>query len=129
MTVPGHSPPKAGIVNCSSSTMNLEPGRSRQERPPCEKGRHTESRGHRKPQETPSPRSLGRLNARNFLFHSHVSLPAEGPGSEGVRGEVGGAQDHRGQESPESGPQVNDFPAGFAGSRKERPKILHSGHG
>jgi len=31
-----------------------------------------------------------KLVARNFLFHPLRSLPAKGPGSEGVRGEVGG---------------------------------------
>ena len=40
--------------------------------------------------------------ARNFLFHPLGSLPAEGPGSEGVRGEVGGIQGHRRLESPDS---------------------------
>ena len=42
------------------------------------------------------------LIARNFLFHPLGSLPAEGPGSEGVRGEVGGIQGHRRLESSDS---------------------------
>ena len=46
--------------------------------------------------------SLAALIARNFLFHPLGSLPAEGPGSEGVRGEVGGIQGHRRLESPDS---------------------------
>jgi hypothetical protein len=57
--------------------------------------------------------------ARDFLFHPLGSLPAEGPGSVGVRGEVGGVQGHRGQELPEFSLGVNVFQAkrdGFAGN-------------
>jgi len=39
--------------------------------------------------------------ARDFLFHPLGTQPAEGPGSEGVRGEVGEVQGHHGQESPD----------------------------
>jgi len=47
--------------------------------------------------------------ARNFLFHPFDLLPAEGPGLDGVRGEVGEVQGHHGQESPDSAECVNDF--------------------
>jgi len=45
--------------------------------------------------------ALNAVIAKNFLFHPLGALPAEGPGSAGVRGEVGGVQGHRGQESPD----------------------------
>jgi hypothetical protein len=45
--------------------------------------------------------ALSSATAKDFLFQPLGSLPAEGPGSEGVRGEAGGVQGHRGQESPD----------------------------
>ena len=54
-----------------------------------------------------------KLTAKNLLFHPFRRFPAEAPGSEGVRGEVGDVLSHLRQESPGSDRRINDFHRGI----------------